>query len=275
MVALAALKAGKWPSIVSLFAVLICELLLHLHSRRINRGAALQVQRHKHPDNGDRTVADDDETLLACVEIETKQQIVIQAKDKPFWDYYYEKGNYFDRILTPLLVSHHPSTHKEVVLSLAHDEKPRSLNCKTYTEPPKPAATLNNLTSLALPDDVINLIASADDSALHCKQCEEVYFNMNFLEKCSKPRTLLQFLTVHEEVQREGGTCRLTPKSPLEKGRIGTPSKPAEHTLQTCMGENDYRTFQQEKRVFAVCESLQWNPDLVEIPGRKGAYARE
>jgi len=243
MVALAALaagKAGKRPSIVCLLAVLVCELLLHLPSKRINRGAALQVQSSEHREHADRTAADDDDTLLACVVVGTKKRIVIQAKDKPFWDYYYRKGNYFNTIhasSSPLLISRH--------------QKPPSLNCKTYTQPPKPAATLENLTTHSLPQEVIDLIASSVDSALHCNRCGVDNFNIKFLEKCSTPTNLEQFLTADEEVKREGGTCKLSVSFETLSGQGG---KSAEQTLQSCMGVNSYHWLQQDTRVFAACE---------------------
>jgi len=239
MVAPASHKAGQRPSVVSTLAVLLCICFLHFQSSRINRGAAraaLQVQSSKHSETADRTIAGDDETILRCVVVETKQRILIRAKDKPFWDYYYTAGNYFS-----------------MILDYTRDPQPLSLTCKAYRQPLKPAATLKNLTIATLAEELVDLIASFDDSVLHCDKCRRTMFDMEYLEKCS---TFLEKLRKEDianlqQFRNEVSTskCRIKTEFLEFRGSSG------KLTLHRCMEQNsDKYTSKGLRNNFAVCD---------------------
>jgi len=226
-------KAGECPSIVCLLAVVVSELLHHLQSARLNSGIALEVGSSEHFDYADTPAVFDREKLLACVVFDpafpggTTKRIVMQSKDKPFWDYHYTGGTYFERIFMT------PSN----IIFRAQNAKPRSINCKTYTPPPKPSSTLRNLNNPTLPEDVIGLIGLFADSAVHCSLCELANFSVEFLEKCSTPSTVGQSLKVQKEVQEGGGNCEVGLR--WEKHH-GQGSRPREHTVQSCMKLDSY-----------------------------------
>lgn len=202
------------------------------------------------------TAVVDDESLLACVEVGTENKIVIQTKDRPFWDYYYAKEHYF--------TTHHTQRKRQ----------PHSIKCKPYLLPP--TAALRNLSRPDLPEDMIRLIASFG-SAVHCNTCGFVTFNMNFLVNCSTPSTRHELLMVQKRVAEEGGDCKVRMRGQMhheqgadaaENVRTHTSwAKPlgrkysqwkrasvSEYTLQRCMRGNGFDLSGEERRVFAACQ---------------------
>lgn len=145
--------------------------------------------------------------------------------------------------------------------TVSENAKPRSLNCKTYTPPPKSSATLSNLSNPSLPEDVIDIIARFEkEAAVHCNPCELVNFNTKFFQKCSSPSTPEQFLKVQEELKEEGSTCEVGVR--WEK-HYGQGPRALQHTLQTCMEGNSYhdtpklqnqQMFDSRKPSFISCQ---------------------
>jgi len=218
-----------------LLAVAMCELCPRLQSARIKRVIAQEIQSSGHSVDA---VADDKE-LLACVVAGTMDKIIIEGKDKPFWDYYYTKGDYFTtitahrKIMSPLVEQ---ITQKNLV-SLSHrNPNPRSIDCETYTPPPKPSSTLRNLTTALL---------RFDSSAVHCRPCGFSSFTVKFLEMCSRARTIEQFNMVNEHVEKKGGSCKVSHymRNPL-----------SHNTLQSCMKLNLPHGYLTGQRRFAACK---------------------
>lgn len=196
---------------------------------RTTRGIAHEVQSSGHLDGADMTAAAHayDENLLAC-ELDGDGRhgfsIIMHSKDRPFADY-----------AEALRGSHESFT----------------INCKTFTEPPKPAATLGSLNSHALPQDVIGVIASFNHD-VHCKRCRRISFNMTYLERCRTALALNQWVRVHREVKEEGGSCD---EASLVSGIEN-------QTLRTCMGSP-----QADQVVFCIMETA--SADIIkEIESR-------
>jgi len=172
------------------FAVVMCDLLTRLQGTRIDRGNAQKIRISGPSSN----MVVDGENLLACVVGETKDQTIIQAKDKVFWNYYYTKENHYD---------------------FFRPANSRSINCKPYIPPPKLSSVLKNLTMPALGEDVIDLVGSFDDSALNCRPCGLIDFDAASLDMCNAPSIggppeahRVEFMRVKNHVRREGGSCR-------------------------------------------------------------------
>jgi len=164
---------------------------------RINRGIAHEVQSSGHLEGADMTAVAYHEKLLACEEVHSQEQIIVQGMDEPFVDYLW---------------------------SLARPAEAQSgFNCKTFTLPPKPSSTLRNLTTHKLPEDVIGLIGSFNHD-VHCPCCELFSFNMTFSAKCRAALNTNQWRRVQREVEQEGGSCN-------PSGRASETWQ----TLQTCM----------------------------------------
>jgi len=141
-----------------------------------------------------------DGKLLACEQVEKKERFIIQSKDKPFVDYVYDVDNYL---------------YEEF-------DEPSTINCKTFTPPPKPSSTVRNLTTPKLPEDVIDLIAARFVHDVHCESCRLTSFKMTFLERCRTALAQNQWYMVQSEVEEEGGSCR--PSTTWE-----------DHILRNCM----------------------------------------
>jgi len=129
-------------ALLCLLATVMCGLLLPLHSKRLNRDIAHEMPNSGHSEDADMTAVAYDEKVLACElgrqgEVQWKRRLIIQEKDAPLADYY---------------------SHWVDVVFYGDDHKPNTINCKTFTPPPKPSSVLTNLTTHTLPDDVIGLI---------------------------------------------------------------------------------------------------------------------
>lgn len=178
---------------------LMCGLAPGLRSTSINKGVTSGLS---------RGTAVDDEKLLACVV--TNDKIIIQAEDRPFWDYFYTKESFYN----------------------SGNGTTQSINCQAHTPPLKSSFALRNLSNPYLGEDVIGVIASFDNPVVRCMPCRVLEFNPDFLEKCNSPsirgpsqeEVRQEFSNVHTEVQEEGGFCRAAWAS-VEYGK----------TLQSCM----------------------------------------
>lgn len=206
---------------------------------------AREAQGSAHPMDVEMSDVADANQLLACVIVETNDKIVIPAKDKGFWAYYYQTVNWETRTGDPSSWSGND------------DDKPLSLKCKLYTPPPTHAFVLRNLPSPNLPEDVVGHIASFHDSAVHCQTCRVRKFDMNFFEECSAPSTPEQFLMVDKQVKQEGGFC--TPRIARGLSGLSWPGEPLsrreeEDTLQNCIAINSNSGHLPEGRHFASCE---------------------
>lgn len=250
--AMAARKAGRQLSFASLLVTLVCELPIYFRSKRLGLGIRREMQAsHRSMSvNGTWDVANDDEPLLACIVVGTSKRMLIQAKDQAFWEYYWGKGNYFNLIRNQS--------------SIMYSRQPRSLNCKIYTQPPKAATILRK----KLPEEITDLIASFDNSSLHCNACGMANFNMKFLEKCSTAETVEQFRDVQKEVKGEDGTCRPGSWSETNTGQGG---KTVRHTLQSCIGLNRY--VRSDNRIFAACQ-LERDSETQKLIGEKEVQIR-
>lgn len=246
-------------SLHRVLAVFVCNILLLVRSRRLSFGFADELPASGHPDSAHIETVHDGSKLLACEVSKTDQRFVIHDRDRPFWDYYYAKGSFFSR----LLYKDNPELYE-----------PRSLNCHSYTRPPKTSTAFRNLTNPHLPEEIISLIASFDDSSVHCSPCGVVSFRMKFLENCSAPTTAMHFMKVHKEVREEGGFCF---QSTWGANRWQTPDKKKwgdQQTLPTCMRLNSFKEdgnlrsghFDKDRRVFASClfESDFDNQDFIK-----------
>lgn len=194
---------GRKMALLFSLAAVMCELLPLFETTRVKRGIAPEVRSSGHSGYADMTAVAYDEKLLACERVEAKQRWIIQGKDKPFLEYYEDfKLWYAER-----------------------KQGGATINCKTFTSPPKPSSILKNLTTHTLPEDVIGLIGSFN-SDVHCRYCWLFDFNMTFFEKCRTALTrnpVSEWLRVRSEVQEEGGSCE--PNITLTRKK----------TLQNCM----------------------------------------
>lgn len=217
-------------ALLFLLVAVVCELVPRVRGTRISRGVA----HHAQVEVLSNSNAIDDEQLLACVVGDTKDKIIIHGKDKPFWDYFYTKEDYYT--------------------FYRHGET-RSIDCKTYAPPPKASSALRHLTTPPLGDDMIGLISSFDNSAVHCRPCRVVTFKPKFLDMCNAPKIggpakeqRDQFLKVQIKVFEEGGFCKAH-RSFVEHG----------HTLQSCMKRGaqfveEAGEYFKDARRFAVCD---------------------
>jgi len=180
-------------ALLCLFAVVMCELFPRLQSRRMKRGIAYEVQRTGQSQDANITAAVPDDQLLKCEEVETKTSFVIWANDKPFWDYAFAELN-----------------------RDTDDLELFPVNCKAYSPPPtRPSYTFDPTLQSLLSTMGVPMVTFNHE--VHCDPCVVVSFNMTCLEKCVAPRKGQQFLKVHKEVMKVGGSCGVRRKSVKER----------------------------------------------------------
>lgn len=256
---------------ILLVVVVACKLSPDVQSIRASHGISHEVQSFGKSEH----VAADDEELLACVVVETRDRLVIQGKDKAFWDYYYTKGDYLttltildhQNVMAALMLSKGP---QQSLVSLSHrNPRPRSIKCKTYRPPPKPSSTLRNLTHPSLPEDLIGLIASFEDSVVRCRTCGLVNFKMKFLDRCSTPSTVEEFEMVNKQVKKEGGFCKVARYMPSP---VGEKIMWRHGSLPGCMKHNSDHESLKDTRRFAACEM---EPDSDTEKFIRQRFARE
>lgn len=201
--------------------------------------------------------------LLACKADSFSSRFVIPAEDAGFWKYVYAQldlwGNLAQHLKHLIPADVYPFWQdSKMALSIDQSLKmePHPIDCKTYAPPTKPSSSVRNGR---LPEDMISLIASFNDEAVHCNACLVVSFNITFLAKCSTPSTRKQFFEIQKEVIEEGGQC--TP-------RMMSADK---QTLESCMkspkdlsGSRQYPL--QSTRAFRICtfESDQSSLNLIK-----------
>lgn len=205
-----------------LLVVVLCNLLAPLRSSRIKQGIVHEVRATRSSEDADGP----DQQLLACVVGEARQKILIKQKDEPFWIYYYTK---------------------EELYYFWRDAKAQSIKCKPYT--PR-SSVLAHLTTHPLPEEMLGIIASFDDSTLDCGPCHLVTFNPKFLDKCSTPGTEVltegqreEFKKTQDKLRKEGGSCKVLQNSYAQSGQ----------TLQSCMRLGQRYGGNKEVGHYAAC----------------------
>merc|ERR1712129_86995 len=101
-----------------LLIVLMSELLARVGSARVQRAIAVEAQ---FSGSSDLAVIDDN-TFLSCAIGKSMDKIIIHVDDRPLWEYFYTKEDYY---------------------STYGNGTTLSIDCKPYTAP-NPSAVLRN-----------------------------------------------------------------------------------------------------------------------------------
>jgi len=125
--------------------------------------------------------------LLACTDLMTEDRLIIAEGDKPYWDYMYETGRYYTKVIN----RYNTNT------AISELEKFKSkLICTKITQP-------------KVPDN------------LKCDKCASANTDKPslWLSKCAAAKGLEDFKRIEEEVSSEGGHCLVGGVS--AKGSVG------------------------------------------------------
>jgi len=224
------------------------EHFLCFESSRVNRGITHEVHNSGYYVDTDMSAVAYDEQLLACEGGfpigKSKERFIIQDTDKLFVDYHDAFLDYYNK-------EHEPST----------------INCKTFTSPPKPSSTLKNLTTHTLPEDVTGLIGSFN-YGVHCNSCQLSNFNMTFLARCrvALASNRKEWRRVAREVLQEGGSCGPTTISSKEQTLQTCMTSPKANQVAVCRMGSDRRNlrFIEQKE-----NEIKENEDIVQASKRK------
>jgi len=124
-----------------------------------------------------------DGELLLCTDVKKYDRVIIDSKDRAFFDYAYEKGVYYTQARFP------------------------------YYSPGELDSYKSKLECEPAPSDL--------NTSLHCDSCIQSHFDMTWLAECGKATDQVDFKRIQDSVVERGGNCLvggdMTFSKPLSK----------------------------------------------------------